>query len=90
MPEDPSTQLLRFLAPDTINGMASGTRNRKSWVLGPSGHKTRRVYASTSSIPAVGDGCGLWCANRGLLPQNLDSKSNRAVEPSFRGLCLVL
>ena len=35
-PEGPSTQYLRTLVPKTIEGMAFGNRNPKSWVLGPS------------------------------------------------------
>ena len=33
-PEGPSTQYLRFLVPNTMKGMVSGTRNLKYWVLG--------------------------------------------------------
>ena len=36
-PEGPSTQHFRTPVPKTIRGMAFGTRNRKYWVLGPSG-----------------------------------------------------
>ena len=36
-PEGPSTQYLRTLVPNTIQGMAFGTRILKYWVLGPSG-----------------------------------------------------
>ena len=36
-PEGPSTQYLRTLAPQTIQGMVFGTRVLRYWVLGPSG-----------------------------------------------------
>ena len=35
-PEGPNTQYLRSLVPNTVKGMASGTRGLKYWVLGPS------------------------------------------------------
>ena len=37
VPEGPSTQYLRLLAPKTIPLVVLGTRDLKYWVLGPSG-----------------------------------------------------
>ena len=38
-PESPSTRYLRLLVPETVLSMVFGTRQLKSWLLGPSGYR---------------------------------------------------
>ena len=55
--EDPSTQDLRFLVPNTIQGMVFGTRSLRYYVLGPSGyHSTGHfflLYSKTLDPPGI-------------------------------------
>ena len=37
LPEGPSTQHVRLLIPESLEGMMSGTRDLKYWILGPFG-----------------------------------------------------